>query len=131
VAPPPPTEAADHGEVLTSGQDLIDSSELAGQTEQLADRGGLVHHITPEDLSVPCVWRKQGREHSDERGLAGSVRPEQSEHSPLGHLQVDTRERNRRAKALNHTLHIDSGTRGVGANHAERPYCARPSLSRR
>jgi hypothetical protein len=42
-----------------------------------------VHHVTPEYLGAPRVRRKQGREHPNERGLPGSVRPEQSEDRSL------------------------------------------------
>ena len=111
-------QTAEHLEVLPSGEDLVDGSELSGEPEQLTNGRGLVDHVTPEDLGAPRVRREQGREHANERGLPGSVRPEQSEDRSLRDVEVDTRERSRRAEALDHTLDVDGGSGGAGRNHA-------------
>ena len=130
----PDEQAAEHLEVLPSGEDLVDRSELAGQPKQLANGRGLVHHVAPEDLGAPRVRSEQGREHADERGLPRSVRPEQSEDRPLRDVEVDTRERTRAGEALGHSLDVNCGRcvrHGqpwslTAATHEGRP-CGRPS----
>ena len=102
-------QAAEHLEVLPPGEDLVDGGELSREPDQLTNGRGLVDHVTPEDLGPPCVWLEQCREHANERGLSGSVRPEQPEDGPLRDVEVDTRERGRRAEALGHTFYMDSG----------------------
>ena len=111
-------QAAEHLEVLPPGEDLVDGGELSGEPEQLANDRGLVHHVMPEDLGAPRVRSEQGREDANERGLPGSVRPEQSEDRSLRDVEVDTRERKRRAEALGHALDVDGGSGRTGRNHA-------------
>jgi hypothetical protein len=48
------------------------------------------------------IRREQSREYANQGGLAGSVRPEQSEDRPFGDVEVDTREGDRPAEALGH-----------------------------
>jgi hypothetical protein len=112
LAPRQIEQAAEHLEVLASGEDLVDGGELPGEPEQLANRRGLVHHVASEDLGAARVRRQQRREHADERGLPGSVRAQQSEDRALRHVEVDTRERTRGAEALGHPLDVN-GERGV------------------
>jgi hypothetical protein len=90
----------------------------SGQADQSPNGRGVVHDVKAEDLGAPCVRCQERREHSNERRLAGSVRPEQSEDKPLGHVEIDTCERNRRAKVLGHTLDVNGGSGRAGRNHA-------------
>ena len=106
-------QAPEHLQVLAPGQDLVDGRELPGQPEQLANRGGLAHDVVPEDLCSTLLRREQRGEDPDQRGLSGAVRAEQPEHCPLGHLEVDAGERDRRAEALGHSLDANGGRGGT------------------
>ena len=123
-------QAAEHLQVLPSGEDLVDGRELPGEPEQLANGRGLVHHVAPEYLRAPRVRREQRREHAHERGLPGPVRPEQPEDRPLRDVEVDSRQRNRRAEALDHALDVNGGSGGAGRSHRSRDDTRRPSHER-
>ena len=103
-------QAAEHLKVLPAGEDLVDGGELSRQPDQLTNGRGVVDHVAPEDLGPPGVGLEQCREHANERRLSGAVRPEQPEDRPLRDVEVDARERERRAEALDHSLHADRGT---------------------
>jgi len=76
-------QPAEHHQVLATREDLVDRCELPRQPEQLADGGSASHHVAPEDLGASGVRRQQRRQHAHKRGLARSVRPQESEHGAL------------------------------------------------
>jgi hypothetical protein len=82
--PAEPVQPTDHVEVLEPGQVLVDGGVLPGHPDAFADPLGLGEHVHAGDLGAAGVRLQQGRQDPDRRGLAGTVRPEQPEHGPLG-----------------------------------------------
>jgi len=120
-------QTPEHLQVLAPREDLVDRGELPGQAQHLANGRRLAHHVAPEDLGVPRVRREQGREHTHERGLPGSVRPEQPEDRALGDLQIDPRERHRRAEALDYARDAHGGSGGTLREHLRGDDTPRPN----
>jgi len=98
-------------QVLAAGEILVDRGVLAGQAERLTNRDCFVDDVATHDLRPAGIRRQQRRQDADERRLAGAVRTEQPEDRALGHLEVDTRERKRRAEALSDTFDGDGRCR--------------------
>ena len=115
VSPPPglcareAEQAAEHLQVLATGQDLVDGRELPGQAEQLTNGGWLTRDISPEDLRPPLIGHEQRGEDPNEGCLARTIWPEQPKDRALGHREVDTGQRNRRPEALRYALHPSRG----------------------
>ncbi len=86
-------EAAEHPEVLAAGQVLVDGRVLAREADQLPHRLRVAGDVEPGDARAAGVGAEKRREDPDRGRLAGAVRPEQSQHRSLLHLEVDAVER--------------------------------------
>ena len=86
-------EAPEHPQVLASGQVLVDGRELAGQADDRAELLGLLDDVETGHGRVPRVGPQQGRQDPHGRGLAGTVRPEETEDRALLDAEVEAVER--------------------------------------
>ena len=86
-------EAAEHPEVLASGQVLVDGRVLAGEADRAANRLRVADDVEPRHARGSRVRAQQRGEDPHRRRLAGAVRAEQAEHGSLLHLEVDPVER--------------------------------------
>jgi hypothetical protein len=66
---------------------------LPGESDLLAERGGIFDHIQSQYRRRSTVRLEQRREHADERGLAGAVGPEQTENRAAPDVEIDAGER--------------------------------------
>ena len=103
-------ESPEHLEVLTPGQQLVDGSELAGQSDLLADGRRLLCDVVAEDLGSARIRRDERGKDPDEGGLARAVRAEQPEDGSFRNLEIDSRQRLRFAEALRDPLDPDRRT---------------------
>src|SRR5258706_203685 len=76
------------------------------------------HRAWRSSTSTPAVGAGEARENADQRGLAGSVGPEQPEELSLRDLEVDPRERLQSAEALVDFAELDR-RRHAGVARAE------------
>ena len=107
-------EAADHLEVLTPGQLLVDGRELTGQTDPAAHRERFVDDVVAEHARAARCRAQQRGEDAHERRLAGAVGPEQPEDGGGLDLEVEAVERDDVAERLPDILGAD----GERAGHA-------------
>src|SRR5206468_1860186 len=56
-------------------------------------RGGVPDHVEPDHARGARVGAQERRQDADERRLAGAVWPEQAEHGPAAHVEIDALER--------------------------------------
>ena len=96
-------QAAEQVEVLAGRQVLVDGGVLAGDPDQLAHHMRVLLDVDAEDLGPAAVHRQQGREHLQHRGLAGAVRPEDTEDLAAADLEVDPVDGAQRAERLDQT----------------------------
>ena len=68
----------------------------------------------PEDVDLALRRLGEPHQHAQCRGLAGSVRPEQSEHLARPHLQVELRDRDERAVLLAQSAYDQRHVRVLG-----------------
>ena len=99
-----PREPADHHEVLSAGEVLVDGRVLAGQADAGADLVGVRGDVVAGDDRAPLIRDEQRREDPHCRGLAGTVGSEQPEDPADGDLEVEVVERGDRAVALDESL---------------------------
>jgi hypothetical protein len=97
----------DHQQVLEAGQVLVDRGVLTGQPDHRPHPIGVLHDVESADRCVAGIRSQQGGEHADDRRLARAIRPEEAEHRPRLHGQVDTVHRRRLAEAFDQTLGLD------------------------
>src|SRR5690349_24627655 len=71
----------------------------------------MVGDVVTHDLRPPRIRREQRCQHADEGRLAGAVRAQQPEDRPLGYLEIDTRECERRTEALGDAVDGDGRCR--------------------
>ena len=84
VVPPP-----DHLHRLTAGQVFVHGGELAGQSDAVAHRNRVVHHVDSGDRRGAAIRPEQRGQDTDQRGLAGPVRPQQGVDDAGLDLQAD------------------------------------------
>ena len=113
-------EAPDELEVLAAGQVAVDGRVLAGEADVVADGIGVARDVDAEHLGVTAGRVRARREDADGRGLAGTVRAEQTEDRSRRDLEVDAAEGLDVAEALLEPDGADGCLRGVGF-HAGHP----------
>ena len=86
---PEVVEPPDHVEVLVPGQVLVDRGVLPRQADPLTDLLRLAQDVDARDERATGVRLQQRGEHSDTRGLACTVGPEQAQDGALGNLEVE------------------------------------------
>ncbi|GAA0929892.1 hypothetical protein GCM10009558_042910 [Virgisporangium aurantiacum] len=94
---------------------LVDRGVLAGQPDDPPHLLRFGQHVDAVHRGPTGVGPQQRREDAHGRGLAGTVRAEQTEDGSLGHAQVDAVERTHRSVGLDECLGHD------GINHATDP----------
>jgi hypothetical protein len=104
---PQAEQPADQVEVLGARDLVVDGGVLAGEPDAPADLLGVGHHVVTEDAGAPGVRPQQRGQDPDRGGLAGSVRPEQPEDGPCGHLQVQPAQHRPGAEGLAQVLGLD------------------------
>ena len=82
-------QTAEHPEVLTSRQVLVDRRELTGDADQLAHSVALAANVVAEDPRLAAIDRQQRRQHVQYGGLAGTVRAEHPEDLTFHDGEVD------------------------------------------
>lgn len=70
-------EASHHLNVFTPRQVFIDGGVLAGQPDVCAGRRGIGRHINAGNFGIAGVGTQQCGQNTNQRGLSGTVRPEQ------------------------------------------------------
>jgi hypothetical protein len=113
---PEAEQASEHLEVLAPAEDLVDGGELPCQPEQLPDRWRIGDDVVAEYLCAPAIGGQQRRKHAHERRLAGAVWSQQAEHPALLDLEIHTRERDRGAETLDHSLDVHRWGCGAGSH---------------
>jgi hypothetical protein len=97
-------EAAEHGEVLAAGEDLVDGGVLAREPDPVPDLLCLAHHVEARNLGPPTVGPEQRRQHPHRRRLPRAVRAQQPANGPFAHLQIQPVQRRRLAVPLEQPL---------------------------
>src|ERR1700730_14899567 len=82
-------QASHEEQILFASQQVVDRGELPGDPDHPTHRRGLASKVVPHNGGRAGVRWDQGGEDPNDRRLAGSVRPEQSEDLPLADRQVD------------------------------------------
>ncbi len=100
-------ETADHLEVLGAGQVVVDGRVLAGEPDPLANLGRMAEYVDSGDARRALVGLQQRGQDPHCRRLAGTVRPEQAEHDPGLHAEVDPVERDDLAIPLTKSARLD------------------------
>jgi hypothetical protein len=100
-------EPPDELEVLPPGELLLNGCRLPGQPDRPTDRGRFPHHVVPVHQGPPRVRQQQRGQDTHGGRLARAVRPEDAEHGPLWHRQVDATQRAHVPERLGQTLHQD------------------------
>src|SRR5699024_10340279 len=110
-------KAADHVEVLVSGQVLVHGGVLAGQSDRAPHTVGVGEDVPARHPCLPRVGFEQGGQNPDHSGFAGTVRTQQAEHLAGGDVEVDPVERTGRAVGLDQPprAHRDAT---IGLRHA-------------
>jgi hypothetical protein len=107
--PPAQVQQISHQpQVLLAGEQVVHRGELAGDADRGADRGWVASQVVPGHLDLPAVRRDQRGQYPDHGRLASPVRPEQREHGPAGHCQVDVIEHDLLAERLAQPGHRDA-----------------------
>jgi hypothetical protein len=86
-------EAPDHLEVLEAGQVVVDRCVLAGEPDALANLARMAEHVDAGDARRALVGLEERGEDPHRRRLPGAIWPEQPEHDPPLHAEVDAVER--------------------------------------
>src|SRR3989338_6357191 len=86
-------EAADHDEVFSTGQDLVDSCVLSGKADGAAHLVRLGDDVVAVHARRALVGLHQRREYTHEGRFARAIRPEEAEDSAPLDCKVDARER--------------------------------------
>ena len=107
-----PAQAREVLEVLGDGEVGIHREALRHVADARLDRVGRRNHRFAEDERVALARHLHGREHRDERGLAGTVGAEQPEDGASADLERHGVDRDQVAEALGERLGRD-GERGV------------------
>ena len=112
-------QAAEHEEVLSATEDLVDRGKLSGQPQHLADGVGVSDDVAAEHLGSARVWLEQRGKHTNKRRLAGPIGAEERKDRSLGYLEVDPGEGRSRTEALDDAVDANGDGR-VGAHaHTE------------
>jgi len=100
--------------VLHAREQLVQRGELPGDPDRGPHLVRVVHHVVAGHAQPSCVWRNQGGEDPNHRGLAGAVRSEEGEDRSLGDRQVDAVEHDLLTKGLSHAGNDDRRWAGTG-----------------
>ena len=76
-------------EVLGAGKQVVDGGELTGDPDERSNLVGLAGQVKPADTDLAPVGAEQGREDPHGSGLSGTVGTEQRKHAALADLKVD------------------------------------------
>jgi hypothetical protein len=82
-------EAADHFQVLESGEVLVHRGVLPCEADLRTQLGCVAHHVEPGDTGAAPVGLEQGREDANGGRLARAVGAEQAEHAARASAEVD------------------------------------------
>ncbi len=82
-------EPSHHGQVLPTGEVLVDGGILPGQPDHGADERGFSRDVMTEDPCHSAVGLQDGGEDADGRGLAGTVGSQQTEDRPFFDGEAD------------------------------------------
>jgi hypothetical protein len=96
-------------EVLRSGEEIVDSRELAGHTDQAADFVGLLRQVVAADAHLAAIAGDQRGQDVHHRGLAGAVRAEQREDRAFGDAKIDAVEHHLLSVRLAQSVGRDRG----------------------
>ena len=102
-----PVQPPDHLQVLPAGEHLVDGGVLAGEPDDRAHGGRLLHDVEPGHPGPPRVRLDQRGQDLHQRCLAGPVRTEEPEHAGRRDVEVDAVERPGLPERLGHTPHLD------------------------
>src|SRR6202022_2785040 len=72
-----------------TGEHVVDRRELPRDADRRANCVGFATEIEARNAHLASVMPEQCRQDLDRGRLAGTVRTEQGEDRPLGHIQVD------------------------------------------
>jgi hypothetical protein len=86
-------QPAEEIEVQGGRQLVVESRRLGQDADSRADVVGRVADVEPIDRCGPLGRLDERCEHADRGRLAGTVRPEQAEHLPATHGQIDATDR--------------------------------------
>lgn len=79
-----------HLDVLAARQVLVDGRVLAGQADHPAHGFGFANHVIAGNPCLPAVRAKGRGQHSDNRGLAGTVRSQKAQDGRFRDDEIDT-----------------------------------------
>ena len=105
-------QPCDQHEVLATGQDLVDRSELAGEADRLAHLRGIRGHVEAVDGRGAGIGREQGRQGFDDRRLACPVGAEKGDDGAALDVEVDTAQHVQLLVRLLEPGDVDGGGRG-------------------
>ena len=95
---------------LVAGHQRIDGRVLQGHTDVAAHVVGLGDDVEAGHLGAARGRPEQGREHADDRALAGTVGAEEAEDLALPHLEIDAVDRLHRSEVANEASGDDRDT---------------------
>ncbi len=106
-------EAADHVEVLVSGQVLVHRRVLARQADAPSDLGRRCGDVRARHRRVAAVGPEQCRQDGDGGRLAGSIGTEETEDGALAHGEVEAIEGDDIAVVFDESVGLDAAVDGV------------------
>ena len=120
-------------QVLAPGQVAVEARLLDDRADAGERGGALLGHRPPEQPHLPGRRPREAEQHADERRLARAVRPEEPERARLGHAQVDARDREPVAEALDEVVRLDhkAGSHATTLGRCERRFLGRQAELRR
>ena len=99
---------ARHQHQVLAGREVgLERSKLTGERDRAPDRIRFVRDIVATDNRCPTRRLGQSRQHPDDRGLTGPVRPEQGDDHAVGHREVEGLHGGERAELLGQTFSSD------------------------
>ena len=112
-------QQSDQFEVLAPGQEFVDRGVLTGEPDHRPDRLGIIADVETRDGRSTAVRLQQGREHSNQGRLAGTVWAEERQNPPGLDLERHIIECQRGAEPLAYVLDFDRnfhpGAPGISA----------------
>ena len=109
-------ELADHANVLSTGQILVDGCVLPGETNGAANGVCLLRHIETENGCRAGGGGEDGGQDAHGGGLARAIRPEETHHDASRHLETESIKGSDGAAAVEHLDEI-SGINGEFTGH--------------
>ena len=100
-------QLADHREIFSPGQVLVDRHVLSRQADQRLDAIGFLDDVEAGDRGLTGIRPEQGRQDSDGRGLSGAIWPQQCNQAAATDVEVEPVERAGLAEVLGQPFGVD------------------------